>query len=198
MALVKTLRNKKLLIFCCLVLVLAIVSLAFWYLPIYRFTYSSNGKKILSFRYPLKDKNTIDVNSNEYGGLLDIGSSPNSIYTGGTSLIHILYMNNKSTFTTNLNANPLEELSYSMIKNCDDFEKYYLDRSNDGYQKGYTTKNYDGRTMCLLDWDAKMQPDVVLGEIVLNPKPEGVMSVLYAKEDSRKAESILNSLRFYK
>jgi len=191
-------RGKKVLItISALVLLIVIIGLALWYLPICRTTYTSNGNRIFSIGYPLRFKTTISqYGDDEYGGYFDIGKSSNSPDNG--EMIHFLYNSNKSMFSTDANDNASPELSYSVIQNCDDAENYYIYRWVDGYTKGYTSKIYSGRTLCLLDYDQAMEPGITHGEFVLNPTPGGVMSIIYSKKDAATVELILRTIKFYK
>jgi hypothetical protein len=168
---------------------LAIISVIFigfliyWFVPLQTCTYSSPaGQNIFSIKYPLRFSKTC-VKSGEY---LDVGKS-NEVSDMGI-LIHFIY-SGTSTFGN--------DVSYSTVTNCADLEK------NDPYQgtpmfvKGYTSKKINNKTICYLTNDQNLDSINTRAQIILNPSPIGVLSVLYPKKDKFQAELMLNTIQTY-
>ncbi|MEI6498444.1 MAG: hypothetical protein WCO23_00590 [bacterium] len=177
---------------------LCLLGLAYWYLPIKTYTYESSGQKIFSIRYPLRFNGAINQSGDSsLGSFLDIGTAEQLDMS--IDLIHFVYSSANATFNTKANGDG-EELSYSKINNCADLEKYdtYHDTYGSSYINGYKSRQIDGRTLCYLNNDQALDATNTRGDLILNPKPEGKLSVLYPKNESFQVNLMLNSIKIYK
>ncbi len=186
---VNPLRIIKITFLC--IIALLVVFGVYWFLPLERYNYSVNGQKIFSIGYPFRFKNTI----NKFGDFLDIGKTSQDGVNN--VVLHFIYDSGSNTFNSEPDGTG-SEISYDKIKSCADLVKYDVYRNTQGYISGYKSSQINGRTICYLNNDQVMEPENTSGLLIFNPKPIGVMSVLYPKYESFQAKLMLHSIRIYK
>ena len=162
-----------------IVAIIAILFLAYWFLPVRTFTYEANGQQIFSIKYPLRFSGTVTA----YSDYIDIGKSKE---VKGDPLIHFIYSSGAAT--TN-------DQSYASFTSCADLDKNEPYADSPDYIAGYKSQQIDGKTVCYLDYEQTMDSDA-RAAIILNPTPVGVLSILYPKDESFQANLMLETMKF--